>query len=362
MSERIFNFSAGPAVLPEPVLETIQRDLLALPGLGMSILEISHRSAYVDQLMAETEDRLRQLLGLPADWHVLFLQGGASLQFTMLAMNFLAAARPAAYADSGAWAQKAHEAAAQLGPVVAAWSGKDSHYTRMPAAHELACSEASYLHLTSNETIQGIALQDDLDLNGVPVICDMSSDLLSRPLQIDRYRMIYAGAQKNLGPAGVTLVLLHQELLAQQQANLPTMLDYQTFVKSGSRYNTPPVFAIYVLNQVLGWLMAQGGLSAMHARNRAKAERLYAVIDQSQGFYAGHAAAAHRSLMNVTFRLPTPELEKAFLAQAAAQGMDGLKGHRAVGGLRASIYNAFPSEGVEALCALMQDFQRQHGH
>lgn len=292
-------------MLPEPVLENIQRNLLALPGLGMSILEISHRSAYADQLMAETESRLRTLLGLSADWHVLFLQGGASLQFTMLAMNFLHVARPAAYADSGAWAQKAHEAAAQIGSVFAAWSGKATHYTRMPAAGDLNLSEAaSYVHLTSNETIQGIALQDDLDLPGLPVICDMSSDLLSRPLQIDRYRMIYAGAQKNLGPAGLTLVLLHQELLAQRQPALPTMLDYQTFVKHGSRYNTPPVFAIEVLNQVLGWLLDQGGLPAIHARNRDKAARLYAVIDQSQGFYAGHADPAHRSLMNVTFRLP----------------------------------------------------------
>jgi len=362
MSERLFNFSAGPATLPLNVLEHVQRDLLALPGQGMSILEVSHRSTVFAEILQQAETRLRTLLSIPAEYQLLFLQGGASLQFNMLAMNFLRPGHPGAYVDSGSWAQKALQAGQEIGQTQVIWSGQATNYTHMPQAAELHISgQPAYVHITSNETIQGLALQDDLDLSPYAVCCDASSDILSRPMDLSRYAMIYAGAQKNMGPAGLTLVILHPELLARRRANLPTMLDYQTFVDSGSLYNTPPVFAIYVLNLVAGWLLEQGGLSAMHTRNRHKADLLYAAIDQSEGFYRGHAEPQSRSLMNISFRLPSPALEAEFVKQAQTQGLDGLKGHRSVGGIRASIYNAFPLAGVQALVSLMQDFQQRRG-
>lgn len=360
MSERIYNFSAGPAVLPLPVLEQAQAELLSLPGVGMSVLEISHRSKTFTQIIESAEARLRALLKLPSNYHLLFVQGGASLQFSMLAMNFLKGGR-AGYIDSGSWAGKAFKEAQKLGLPFQAWSGKSENYTRMPSASEIQLDGAvNYLHLTSNETIQGIALPSDLEL-GVPVICDASSDILSRPLEIERYDMIYAGAQKNMGPAGVTLVILSDELLASRAENLPTMLDYQTFVQHKSLYNTPPVFSIYMLDLVAKWVQEQGGLEAMHQRNRDKSKLLYQTLDQSNGFYRGHAQPDSRSLMNVTFRLPSAELEQTFLSAAETEGFSGLKGHRSVGGIRASIYNAFPPAGVQALVDFMQEFQRTHG-
>lgn len=361
MSERIFNFSAGPAVLPLPVLEQVQRDLISLPGVGMSVLEISHRSKHFEGILADAKAALKALLRLPDHYHLLFLQGGASLQFSMLAMNFLRGGKRAGYIGCGSWASKALAEARREGEVEVVWNGKSAGYVRMPADQELALSpELAYLHMTSNETIEGIAFQRDPDSQGIPLICDASSDILSRPLEIEKYAMIYAGAQKNIGPAGVTLVILRADLLAARAEGLPTMLDYKTFSDSDSLYNTPPVFAIYMVGLVARWLLEQGGLEAMHAKNRHKSERLYQAIDASEGFYKGHAQPDSRSLMNVTFRLPSAALEEAFVKEAKALGMDGLKGHRSVGGIRASIYNAFPLEGVETLVDFMGRFRQQH--
>lgn len=359
--ERLFNFSAGPAVLPMPVLEQIQRDMLCLPGVGASILEISHRSKTFMQMLAQAEADLRELLALPNHYRVLFLQGGASLQFSMLAMNFLRDQTSAAYVRCGSWAKKAISEAKKEGLVHIAWNGESEGFSRMPQASELDIpSNSAYVHITSNETIEGVALTQDLETGDVPVFCDASSDFLSRPLDINKYALIYAGAQKNIGPAGCTVVILREDLLERIPAGLPSMLDYRTHADNGSLYNTPPAFAIYGIGLVAQWLKAQGGLKAIHAHNQTKANLLYHAIDNSTGFYRGHAQAGSRSIMNVTFRLPSEELEAAFVKAAAAEGLVELKGHRSVGGIRASIYNAFPLAGVEALAQFMQTFQAQH--
>lgn len=360
--ERIFNFSAGPAVLPEPVLAQAQRDLMALPGVGMSVLEISHRSKHFEAILAEAKQSLRQLLKLPENYHLLFLQGGASLQFSMLAMNFLRGRGPAGYVQSGSWASKAMSEAKREGSVEVLWNGKSENYVRMPKAEELSLKpeqDLSYVHITSNETIEGITFTEDPDFGDVPLFCDASSDILSRPLEIEKYALIYAGTQKNIGPAGATMVILRDDLLARCAEGLPTMLDYRTFTESDSLYNTPPVFTIYCVGLVAKWLLEQGGLEAMHTRNRAKAGRIYQLIDESEGFYKGHAQAQSRSLMNVTFRLTDEALESRFVKEAQALGLDGLKGHRSVGGIRASIYNAFPEAGIDALADFMQDFRQR---
>ncbi len=362
MTERIFNFSAGPAVLPEAVLIQAQQELLNLNGLGMSILEISHRSKAFDQILENCISNLRQLMNIPSNYHVLFLQGGASMQFSMVPINFLRGKSKAGYLLSGTWAKKAMQEAQREGDCEVLWSGKDQGYVRMPADSEwTAAEDLAYVHFTSNETIQGIAFQNDPVNKGVPLICDASSDILSRPLDISQYAMIYAGAQKNIGPAGVTLVILRDDLLQTRAKDLHTMMDYGTYVESNSLYNTPPVFAIYMIELVTRQLLKQGGLEAAYMRNQAKAKVLYQAIDNSQGFYKGHANVDSRSLMNVTFRLPNEELEASFVKQAQARGLDGLKGHRSVGGIRASIYNAFPIEGVQSLVDLMQEFQQKHG-
>ncbi|PKL76492.1 MAG: 3-phosphoserine/phosphohydroxythreonine transaminase [Candidatus Melainabacteria bacterium HGW-Melainabacteria-1] len=361
MPERIYNFSAGPAILPPEVIAQIQRELPALPGVGMSVLEISHRSKHFERILAETKQALSELLQLPPGYQILFLQGGASLQFSMIPINFLGGGKRAGYLQSGSWAEKALAEARREGEVLTVWSGKSENYARMPADSELNPSpDLAYWHMTSNETIQGIAFGQDPKCQGLPLICDASSDLLSRPLNVENYAMIYAGAQKNIGPAGVTVVILREDFLQTRREGLHTMLDYGTFAESDSLYNTPPVFAIYSVGLVARWLQQLGGLEAMYTRNRAKSELLYHQIDHSQGFYRGHAQPGSRSLMNVTFRLPTPELESQFLLEAQALGFDGLKGHRSVGGVRASIYNAFPLEGVEALVAFMQSFYLNH--
>jgi phosphoserine aminotransferase len=369
-TERRFNFAAGPAALPLSVLEEAQRDLLCLPGAGASILEISHRSPQFSAILDEARANLRALLALPDDFQVLFLQGGASLQFSMVPMNLLRSAGgepgSADYVVTGAWGAKALQEARREGSARVAWSGEDEGYVRVPNVNELRLDpEARYLHLTSNETIQGVEFPDPpfgigfgAGSASVPLVCDISSDFLSRPIDASRYGLLYAGAQKNAGPAGVTVVLVRQSLLAHDPGELPTMLDYRVHAAKGSVYNTPPVFAIYLLMLVTRWLRdTMGGLAAVAAHNRAKAARLYARIDDSDGFYRGHAQPASRSMMNVTWRLPSEELERRFLAAATERGLDGLKGHRSVGGLRASIYNAVPDDGVDALAALMDDFR-----
>jgi len=361
MTERIYNFSAGPAVLPVPVLEETQRDLVGLPGVGMSILEISHRSKPFDEIIEGAKTGLRELLGLPDDYHILFLQGGASLQFSMIPMNLLPPDRSADYIVTGSWGKKAVKEAKRVGSVNIAATTADGGFTRTPAQDEIKLdSHAAYVHFTTNETIEGVEFKQEPDAGGVPLIADASSDILSRPIDAEKYALIYAGAQKNMGPSGVTLVIIRDDLLKRIPDNLHTMLDYRTHVEADSLYNTPNTFGIYIINLVCKWLKEKGGLTAMQQENEAKAKLLYDAIDAG-GFYRGHADANSRSMMNVTFRLPSEDLEKQFAKEATAAKLDGLKGHRSVGGLRASIYNAFPREGVEALVSFMQEFERKNG-
>ena len=358
---RVFNFSAGPAVLPVPVLEEAQRDLLSLPGLGMSILEISHRSKTFEGILAKTEADLRTLGNIPATHKVLFLQGGASLQFSMVPMNLLTSGATADYIITGGWAQKALKEAQRVGAVHVAATTEAENFSRIPRADEFQWSaDAAYVHFTSNNTLFGTQWKDEPAVGSVPLVCDTSSDMLSRPIDFSKYALIYAGAQKNLGPSGVTLVVIREDMLARSSKSLPTMLNYAVHVENGSMYNTPNTFGIYLMGLVLKWAMAQGGLPEVAKRNERKAAKLYAEIDRS-GFYRGTAATDSRSLMNVTFRLPNEELEQAFVTQATVAGLDGLKGHRSVGGMRASIYNAFPEEGVDTLVEFMREFERTHG-
>lgn len=361
MTERIFNFSAGPAVLPLPVLEEAQRDLLSLPGVGMSVMEISHRSKTFDEIIGNAESGLRELLGIPANYRVLFLQGGASLQFSMVPMNLLPADGTADYIITGSWGKKALKEAKKVGATNVAATMADGGFTRIPSQDELQLNTAAaFVHITTNETIEGVEWKTEPDVGDVPLIADASSDILSHKIPVEKYGLIYAGAQKNMGPSGVTLVIIRDDLLQRIPDGLHTMLDYRTHAENKSLYNTPNTWGIYILALVCKWLGGKGGLAAMEKENIDKAQLIYDAIDATS-FYRGHADADCRSIMNVTFRLPSEELEKKFAAEATAQGLDGLKGHRSVGGIRASIYNAFPREGVEALVAFMRDFERKNG-
>lgn len=358
---RIFNFSAGPAVLPVQVLEQAQRELLALPDVGMSILEVSHRSNVFEDVLARAEANIRSLAGVPSTYRVLFLQGGASLQFAMVPMNLLAEGATADYLITGVWAAKAAEEARKIGNVHVAATTKAEQFTRIPRAEEIVLSpDAAYVHMTSNNTIYGTEWKELPEVGNLPLVCDASSDIFSRPIDVSRHALVYAGAQKNMGPAGVTVVMIREDLLARSPASLPAMLSYAVHAENRSLYNTPPVFAIYLLGLVTHWLLDQGGLDAIATVNERKAATLYAEIDRT-GFYRGTAQKESRSLMNVTFRLPSEELEKLFVKEAEQAGMDGLKGHRSAGGIRASIYNAFPEEGVDALTTFMREFERRHG-
>ena len=360
-SERVFNFSAGPAVLPVPVLEQAQRELVSLPGVGMSILEVSHRSKVFEDVLARAEADIRQLAGIPSNYRVLFLQGGASLQFTMVPMNLLPAGVTADYLVTGAWSSKAVDEAKKIGQVHVAATTKAEQFTRIPRPEEIVLTPgAAYVHMTSNNTIYGTEWKALPDVGDIPLVSDTSSDMFSRPIDVARHALIYAGAQKNMGPAGVTVVIIREDLLARSPASLPVMLSYAVHAENGSMYNTPPVFAIYMLGLVMRWLIAQGGLEAIAAMNERKAGKLYAEIDRT-GFYRGTAQKDSRSLMNVTFRMPSEELEKQFVKEAEKAGLDGLKGHRSVGGIRASIYNAFPEAGIDALTHFMQEFERRNG-
>ena len=361
IATRIYNFSSGPAVLPQPALEEAQRHLMALPGVGMSVLEISHRSKAFEDILARAETSLRELAGVPADYAVLFLQGGASLQFSMVPLNLLAPAATADYVITGSWSEKAAAEARRVGRVHVAASTRAESFTRIPRQEELSLTPgAAYVHITSNNTIEGTQWHALPEVGDVPLVSDASSDILSRPLAVGRHGLLYAGAQKNLGPAGLTVVIVRRDLLSRTPGDLHTMLRYTTHAENGSLYNTPPVFAIYLLGLVLDWVRGQGGPEAMGRTNARKAAKLYAEIDRS-GFYRGTARRESRSLMNVTFRLPTEELEARFVAGATAAGLDGLAGHRSVGGIRASLYNAFPEAGVDALVGFMQDFERRNG-
>ncbi|MGI6495491.1 MAG: 3-phosphoserine/phosphohydroxythreonine transaminase [Kiritimatiellia bacterium] len=356
---RIYNFGAGPAVLPLPVLEEAQRDLLDFQGSGMSILESSHRAKEYDGVHQEAIANLRELLGVGEEYHILFLQGGASLQFAMLPMNFLPAGAAADYIDSGHWADQAVKEARRLGSVNVVADTSKEIPARVPALSELAFTAgAAYVHMTSNETIAGSQWKEFPEVDA-PLVADMSSDFLSRPFDTRRFAMIYAGAQKNLGPAGVTIVAIRRDFAEKAAQGLPTMLSYGTHIAKDSLFNTPPCFSIYIVMLVTRWIKRMG-LAALYRQNAEKAARLYAAIDAS-GFFRGTAVKECRSDMNVTFRLPTEDLEARFCSEASAIGLKGLKGHRSVGGIRASIYNAFPVEGVDKLIGFMKDFERKNG-
>lgn len=358
---RIYNFSAGPSTLPVSVLEQARDELLNYGGTGMSVMEMSHRSKAFETIIGEAETNLRSLLGIPANYKVLFLQGGASLQFSLIPISFLSQGKTAEYVITGSWAKKAIEAAKLEGETKVVWDGKAGNYSAMPDLGTVDLSgDAAYVHITSNETIQGIQFQSD-PTTPSPLIADMSSDILSRPVDVSKYGLIYAGAQKNMGPAGVTLVVIREDLLELVPQNLHPMLDYKLQADNGSLYNTPPCWSIYICGLVYKLLVSEGGLATKAQANQAKSKIVYDAIDGSRGFYKGHASLESRSTMNVTFTLPSDDLTKAFIKEAEANGLDGLKGHRSVGGCRASIYNAFPVEGCQVLAQVMSDFAKRNG-
>lgn len=361
MSDRVYNFNPGPATLPLPVIQEAQRELLNFKNTGMSILEVSHRGKEYEEVQNETESLLKELIGAPSDYRVLFMGGGASAQFAFIPMNLLTPGSQADYIISGSFAEKAYEEAARVGKVNIAASTKGTNFDRIPEASEIKISDnPAYVHITSNNTIYGTQWKEFPDVKA-PLVADMSSDILSRSFEASKFGLIYAGAQKNLGPSGVTVVIVNPELLSKANTNLPVIFQYGTYVKNNSLYNTPPTFAIYIVNLVLKWLKNNGGVAAMEKRNQEKAAYIYNAIDNSGGFYKGHAQKESRSLMNVTFRLPSEELEAAFVSEAKKIGLVGIKGHRSVGGMRASIYNAMPVEGCKTLAELMKEFQKKNG-
>jgi len=361
MTWRVHNFNPGPAALPLPVLEQVQRDLLDFAGTGMSMLEMSHRSPTYEQLHNQTIADLRTLLGGTEEHAILFMGGGAQMQFALVALNLLPPVAYAEYLVTGVWSDTALREARKIGDVRVLWSSATTAHTRIPAPGEFRVDAgAAYLHYTSNNTIVGTQYTYIPASRDVPLVCDMSSDLLSRPVDLARYGLIYAGAQKNLGPAGVTVVMIRRDLLARCRPDLPSTMSYAQMAAHNSLLNTPPVFAIYVAGLVVQHLLAQGGLAAAAARNREKAALLYARLDSSAGFYRGWAQPESRSCMNVTFRLPTPALEARFVAESTHAGLIGLAGHRTIGGIRASLYNAVSMEAVRALVAFMEDFQRRY--
>lgn len=354
-----YNFNAGPAVLPRPALEQAQKEFLDFNGLGMSVMEISHRSKDFEAVLQEAVDLTRDLLSVPDNYRILYLQGGASLQFAMLPMNVVAGESVANYVLTGVWSEKALEEAKKVASAHVAASTKDEEYRRIPSPSEAAISDnPAYVHITSNNTIYGTQWRALPDFGDVPIAADMSSDIFSRPVDVAKYGIIYAGLQKNAGPAGATLVIIREDWLERSPKTLPTMLRYDVMAKNNSLYNTPPAFSIYMSMLVMRWLKALGGLDAIAERNAEKAGAIYDAIDQSGGFYRGHAETGSRSLMNISFNLPSEELEKAFLAEAKARGFVGLPGHRSVGGVRASTYNALPLAACQVLAEFMRDFQK----
>nr|WP_152629413.1 3-phosphoserine/phosphohydroxythreonine transaminase [Haliangium ochraceum] len=357
MSDRIYNFSSGPATLPEPVIRQAQDALWSLGDTGIGVMEHSHRSAAFTDVLERAEAACRELAGIPDDYRVLFLQGGASSQFFMLPMNFLQPGRCADYWDTGVWSTKAMREAQRFGEVHVAASSAEHGFTRIPERAQYSDAPA-YVHITSNNTIYGTQFAKPPAIpEGSWLACDASSDIFSRPIDIGAYGVLYAGAQKNLGPAGITLVVIREDLLERANAELPSMLRYRTHADAGSRFNTPPTFAIYVLGLVLEWLRERGGLAEIDAYNREKAQLIYDAIDASE-LFRGTVRREDRSLMNISFRSDSEELDAAFAAEAERRGLSGLRGHRSVGGMRASVYNAFPREGCEALVAFMSEFER----
>ena len=362
MTHRIYNFSAGPAAMPLPVLERAQRELLSLNGIGMSVMEISHRSKEFAAILDGAEHGLRDLLKVPDNFRILFIQGGASLQFSMIPINFLGSDQTADYVITGFWGRKALTEAQRCGKVNVIYSSAESRYSSLPEQTELNFSrDASYIHYVANETIEGVEFKYDIDGGGIPVACDMSSNILSKPINWENYAIVYNGAQKNIGPSGVAVVFIRDDMLEKIPNNLHSLLDYRAISENESMVNTPNTWAIYMIGLVCDWLKGEGGVSAIEKRNVEKASILYGAIDSSDGFFKGHADRDVRSVMNVTFSLPSADLDEKFCAEAAAQGLDGLRGHRSLGGVRASIYNAFPREGVTALVDFMHDFAKKNG-
>lgn len=359
MPERVYNFSPGPAVLPYEVLQQAAKDIVNFRDTGMGLIEISHRSKEFMAVIDEAEALLRELMEIPDNYKVLFLQGGASSQFFMIPMNLLGDGKKATFLNTGVWSKKAIKEAQLFGKVEVAFSSEEAKFNRVPAQHEYAvAADSEYLYFVSNNTIYGTQFQE-MPKSEKMLISDMSSDILSRKVDVSKFGLIFAGAQKNLGPAGVTLVIIREDLLDRAPKNIPTMLSYKTHADNGSMFNTPPTFAVYIVAQVLKWLKSQGGVESMAKINREKADLLYSAIDATP-YYRGHAEAGSRSTMNISFNLPNAELEKKFVAEATAIGLSGLKGHRSIGGCRASIYNAFPREGVVKLVEFMRDFEAKN--
>ncbi|MFC4775653.1 3-phosphoserine/phosphohydroxythreonine transaminase [Paenibacillus sp. GCM10023252] len=362
MTKRAYNFNAGPAALPLEVLQQAQEQFVEFGGAGMSIMEMSHRSSIYENVNNETQSLLRELFGIPDHYKTLFLQGGASTQFGMIPMNLLSEGKTAAFVQTGNWSNKAIKEAKLIGKTAIVATSEENKYTRIPDLSELKLpEETAYLHITSNETIEGIQYSEYPNTGDIPLVGDMSSDILSRPVDVSKFGLIYAGAQKNLGPSGVTLVIIREDLAANSPKTLSSMLRYDTHVNNNSLYNTPPSFSVYMVNLMLKWIASKGGVSAIEQYNRDKTNLIYDAIDSSGGFYRGAADAASRSVMNITFRIHTEELEKQFIKESEAAGFVGLKGHRDVGGLRASTYNAVPLESCKALAAFMSDFQQRNG-
>jgi phosphoserine aminotransferase len=368
--KRCFNFSAGPGCLPEEVIEQAQQDLWSIAGSGVGICEHSHRGKVYDRVLAEAEEDCRKIGNIPSSYKILFLTGGATTQNFMVPANLLGQDETADYLTTGYWAEKSAEQAKLYGKIHEAWDGRATGHTYIPSDEEIKWSEKpSYVHMCSNNTIYGTewrASETDASWRlpkvpaGVPLVCDMSSDLFCRPTDFTKFGLVYAGAQKNIGIAGTTLVVIHEELLKRKPRELPLMLQYRVHAKDESRHNTPPVFAIYFSGLVFKWILKQGGLEAIYKRNVEKAQLIYDVLDKSS-FYKPHARKDSRSLMNITFRCPTPELDDKFVAEAKAQGMDQLKGHRSTGGMRVSIYNAMPVAGCKAMADFMREFERKNG-
>ena len=361
MTKRVFNFNPGPAVLPLEVLEQAQAEMLDFKGTGMSVMEVSHRSKEFEAVIQTAEADLRELLGIPANYKVMFLQGGAHLQFSMIPMNLRATGASADYIVTGTWSKTAVKEAKKLGATRVAANTEAEGFKGLPASLDLD-PKAAYLHFTSNETIHGVEFfNEPVPPAGVPLVCDSSSDFISRPIDVSKYALIYAGAQKNAGPSGVTIVIERDDMVERTPENLPVMLDYKIMATSGSLHNTPPCWSIYMVGLVLQWAKKMGGLAAIEKTNRTKANLIYSAIDNSGGFYRGHALPDARSIMNIPFRLPSEELEDAFAKEAKKNDLIGLKGHRSVGGMRASIYNAMTVEGAQALANFMAEFQKKNG-
>jgi phosphoserine aminotransferase len=362
MTKRVYNFNPGPAALPLEVLQQAQAEMLDYKGTGMSVMEISHRSKDFEAIVAETQTDLRDLMGIPANYKILFLQGGASLHFAMIPMNFRPAGASADYIVTGTWSKKAFKESQKLGTAKAAASLEADNFNRLPAQSELKLDpQAAYLYYASNETIHGVEyFTEPVPPTGVPLICDASSDFISSPIDVSKYAMIYAGAQKNAGPAGVVICVIREDLLEKVPTNLPNLLDYKALAEENSLLNTPPCWSVYIVGLVLKWAKGLGGLEAIQKRNQTKAGLVYKTIDGSGGFYKGHAKS-DRSLMNVTFRLPSEALEEQFASEAKKRDLIGLKGHRSVGGLRASLYNAVSVESAEELVKFMKEFQQKNG-